>query len=138
MGRSAELRATESRLADMEQDLIELSLANESYRSQVATLSTKYDLVDTELRAVKSHTTWSATELADVQNIATQLDEEKLALQRQIADQSQEIELLNGEILTLRQEITKLTTLIEEDKSSIDEQKRELRKTLDECDKDRN
>ena len=36
--RSAELRATESRLADMEQDLIELSLANESYRSQVSKL----------------------------------------------------------------------------------------------------
>ena len=33
--RSAELKATESRLADMEQDLIELSLANETYRSQV-------------------------------------------------------------------------------------------------------
>ena len=33
--RSTELKATESRLADMEQDLIELSLSNESYRSQV-------------------------------------------------------------------------------------------------------
>ena len=33
--RSTELQATESRLADMEQDLIELSLSNESYRSQV-------------------------------------------------------------------------------------------------------
>ena len=36
--RSAELRATESRLADMEHDLIDLSLANESYRSQVFSL----------------------------------------------------------------------------------------------------
>ena len=36
--RSSELKATESRLADMEQDLIELSLANESYRSQVILL----------------------------------------------------------------------------------------------------
>ena len=69
--------------------------------SQVATLTTKYDLVDTELKAVKSHTTWSATELTDFQNIATQLDEEKLALQRQISDQAQEIELLNGEVCTL-------------------------------------
>ena len=33
--RSTELKATESRLADMEQDLIELSLSNERYRSQV-------------------------------------------------------------------------------------------------------
>ena len=68
---------------------------------QVATLTTKYDLVDTELRAVKSHTTWSATELTDFQNIATQLDEDKLALQRQISDQAQEIEQLNGEVCTL-------------------------------------
>ena len=37
--RSTELKATESRLADMEQDLIELSLSNESYRSQVIRLS---------------------------------------------------------------------------------------------------
>ena len=36
--RLSELKATESRLADMEQDLIELSLANESYRSQVILL----------------------------------------------------------------------------------------------------
>ena len=36
--RSTELKATESRLADMEQDLIELSLSNESYRSQVIRL----------------------------------------------------------------------------------------------------
>ena len=34
--RSSELKATESRLADMEQDLIELSLANEDYRSHVS------------------------------------------------------------------------------------------------------
>jgi len=36
--RSTELKATESRLADMEQDLIELSLSNESYRSQILSL----------------------------------------------------------------------------------------------------
>lgn len=49
---------------------------------------------------MKSNTVWSATEFQDVQNIAMQLDEEKLALQRQISDQSQEIELLNGEVLS--------------------------------------
>jgi hypothetical protein len=64
----------------------------------VATLATKFDLVDTELRAVKSQTTWATTEFTDVQQLAAQLDDEKLALQRQISDQAQEIESLNGEV----------------------------------------
>ena len=65
---------------------------------KVATLATKFDLVDTELRAVKSQTTWATTEFTDVQQLAAQLDDEKLALQRQISDQAQEIESLNGEV----------------------------------------
>ena len=65
---------------------------------KVATLTTKFDLVETELRATKSQTTWAAAEFTDVQQLASQLDDEKLALQRQISDQAQEIELLNGEV----------------------------------------
>ena len=61
-------------------------------------LTSKYDLVDTELRAAKSQTIWGDTEFADVQQLANQLDEEKSGLQRQISDQAQEIESLNGEV----------------------------------------
>ena len=64
----------------------------------MATLTTKFNLVDTELRAAKSQTTWATTEFTDVQQLAAQLDDEKLALQRQISDQAQEIESLNGEV----------------------------------------
>ena len=61
-------------------------------------LNSKFDLVDTELRAAKSQTIWGDTEFADVQQLANQLDEEKSGLQRQISDQAQEIESLNGEV----------------------------------------
>ena len=61
-------------------------------------LTTKFDLVDTELRAAKSRTIWGDTEFVDVQQLANQLDEEKSGLHRQISDQAQEIESLNGEV----------------------------------------
>ena len=61
-------------------------------------LTSKFDLVDTELRAAKSQTIWGDTEFTDVQQLANQLDEEKSGLQRQISDQAQEIESLNGEV----------------------------------------
>ena len=73
-------------------------LSCRNFKFKVVTLTTKFDLVDTELRASKSQTLWAATEFTDVQQLATQLDEEKLALQRQISDQAQEIESLNGEV----------------------------------------
>ena len=78
---------------------------------KVATLTTKFDLVDTELRAAKSQTNWVDSNFTDVQELATQLDEQKLALQRQISDQAQEIESLNEEVkcrLSLVSSITRL------------------------------
>ena len=61
-------------------------------------MTTKFDLVDTELKAAKSQTTWVASDFTDVQALATQLDEQKLALQRQISEQAHEIESLNEEV----------------------------------------
>merc|ERR1712043_62922 len=52
--RSAELKATESRLADMEQDLIELSLANENYRSQILTLRYEITNLTSQIEQEKS------------------------------------------------------------------------------------
>ena len=65
---------------------------------KVATITTKFDLVDTELRATKSHTTWVASDYTDVQQLVAQLDEQKLALQRQLSEQAHEIETLNVEV----------------------------------------
>ena len=48
--RETELTAASKRLADIEKELVETSVANESYRSQIAILSSKVEIADSELR----------------------------------------------------------------------------------------
>merc|ERR1712218_257554 len=93
--------------------------------------TTKFDLVDSELNAAKSQTHWVTSDLTDVHQLATQLDEEKYTLQRQISDQAQEIESLNVEINSLKKEILKLTKQTEEEKSASEEQIEQIRKNAD-------
>ena len=57
-----EIKASETRLVNMEQDLIEMSMANDEYRSKVANLSTRVDIAETEMRALRTEGTWLDTD----------------------------------------------------------------------------
>lgn len=141
--KEAELEASQRRLSDMEKDLIDLSLSNETYRAQVATLSTKVDVASSQLREARSQTTWMNTDLSDVHELADQLNAQKVIdlqstscvprrtavlfgdyiclpnqveLQGQIADQNEEINHLNDEILHLRQEVSELSEQIRQER----------------------
>jgi len=119
--KTEELLATERRLVDMERDLIELSLTNEGYRTQIAGLNTKVDAAQSELRSTRTQlaASWAAADtaadLTDVHRLAAQLSAEKHDLQVQIADQAQEIEALNQEVRKLRSEVSDLTRQIDEE-----------------------
>jgi chromosome segregation ATPase len=56
--RDAELAASQLRLADLERDLVEVSMANEEYRVKVANLGAQLDRANTELTAAKSQSSW--------------------------------------------------------------------------------
>ena len=118
--RSEELAAAERRLVDMERDLIEISLANENYRSQVTILNTRLDAAESELRAARQAATDPESRLV-VENVVVseghhqegastrELMVEKAALQARISDQLSQIEALNGEVSQLRSEVVQLT-----------------------------
>ena len=102
----------------MERDLIEISLANENYRSQVTLLTTRLDAAESELRAARQAATESESRLV-VENLVVseghqgestrELMAEKEALQARISDQLAQIEALNGEVRLLRSEVVQLT-----------------------------
>lgn len=114
--RSVQLEASQKRLADMESDLVEMSLSNENYRSQVANLTTKVDVAQSQLKEAKSHSTWINSDLTNVHELAVQLNSQKLELQNQIAEQASEIELLNTEIRSLRNEVSELSAQIQKER----------------------
>ena len=74
---------------------------SDSFLKKVATLTTRYELADSQLNAAKSDAQWVTSNLTDVHQIATQLDAEKLNLQKQISDQALEIDSLNEEVVLL-------------------------------------
>ena len=111
--RTEELRAAESRLTEMEKDLIELSLANENYKSQLITLTSRVDHAESELKTVRSQNRFADTDFDDFNRIASDLAKEKTDLQVTIAEQAREIELLQGDIAKLRNEVLLLTQQVD-------------------------
>ena len=78
--RNAEFDASQRRLSDLEKDLVELSLTNETYRAQVATLSTRIDVADSQLKEAHSHSQWASSDLSNVHELAAQLNSQKVCL----------------------------------------------------------
>ena len=76
--RNAEFDASQRRLSDLEKDLVELSLTNETYRAQVATLSTRIDVADSQLKEAQSHSQWASSDLSNVHELAAQLNSQKV------------------------------------------------------------
>lgn len=85
----------------MEKDLVEISLSNENYRSQVrpkgnyfqfyfsrikrsrlkiqvAALSSKVDIAESELRSIRAQSTWGSADLTDVNQLAEELNAQKV------------------------------------------------------------
>ena len=53
-----EMQAAELRLSHMEQDMVEMSTQNETYRSQVMNLTTQVDIAETQMRALRDQESW--------------------------------------------------------------------------------
>ncbi len=104
--RTAELEASQRRLSQLEKDLVETSLANENYRAEVARLGAQFDVTSSQLREARSQASWVNTDLSNVHQLAVDLNTQKVELQSQIADQAGEIEVLNGEIRQLKDEVS--------------------------------
>ena len=64
-----EIQAAEMRLSHLEQDMVEMSTLNENYRSQVMNLTTKADIAETELRALRNQDSWISPDLQVSSNI---------------------------------------------------------------------
>ena len=64
-----EIQAAEMRLSHLEQDMVEMSTLNENYRSQVMNLTTKVDIAETEMRALRNQDSWISPDLQVSWNI---------------------------------------------------------------------
>ena len=111
--RNQEIQAAELRLSRMEQDMVEMSVANENYRSQIMTFSTRLDITETELRAVRSQESWIGPEIQDFQRLNEELNEQKEELQTQISIQSEEIENLSKDLRELREELDRVNRMLD-------------------------
>ena len=58
-----EMQAAELRLSHMEQDMVEMSTQNETYRSQVMNLTTQVDIAETQMRALRDQESWSGNDV---------------------------------------------------------------------------
>ena len=75
-----EISAAESRLLDMERDLVEMTLTNDDYRSRMAELGAKLDITKSELAAAKNGSETVAGDLTEMNDLVTQLNEQKVKL----------------------------------------------------------
>eukprot|EP00095_Tigriopus_kingsejongensis_P008107 maker-scaffold184_size276635-snap-gene-0.13 protein:Tk08107 transcript:maker-scaffold184_size276635-snap-gene-0.13-mRNA-1 annotation:"testis-specific gene 10 protein isoform x5" len=114
--RMAEFEASQRRLADLEKDLVEMSFTNENYRAQVATLGTRLDVADSQVKEARSQSTWVNDDLSQVHQLAVQLNSQKVELQAQISNQANEIDSLTGEIQGLKGEIEILSREIRDER----------------------
>ena len=123
------LEAAETRLSELEKELVETSLSNENYRGKVTTLTGKLDLAESQLKEMKTQSTWINNDLTDVHELAVKLNAQKAELQEEIAEQSKEMDELNGEIRLLRQEVADLTVQIKMEKEKSENLKERLLRT---------
>ena len=76
--RTAELEASHRRLADLEKDLVEMTVSNETYRAQLAALGAKVDLAQSQLKEAKSQATWVNSDMSNIHELAVQLGSQKV------------------------------------------------------------
>ena len=76
--RASELSASQLRLSTMETDLVEMTLSNERFRSEVVALSAKVDHLESQLKESQSQTSWMDTDLTNIHELAVQLNSQKV------------------------------------------------------------
>ena len=76
--RTAELETSHRRLADLEKDLVEMTVSNETYRAQLAALGAKVDLAQSQLKEAKSQATWVNSDMSNIHELAVQLGSQKV------------------------------------------------------------
>ena len=76
-------------------------------------LSTRVDIANTELKALKTQESWLSPDLQEIQVLNEELLQNKEELQRQISLQANEIEILSNEIKELREEVDRLNRVLD-------------------------
>ena len=110
--KSHELQAAQLRLTHMEQDLVEMSAANDNYKSQILNLSTRVDIAESEMRVLRTESL--NPDVHEVQRLNEELIQQKDELQHQIAIQAGEIENLQRETRELREELEQVNQALEQ------------------------
>ncbi len=67
--RASELDSAQRRLSQLEKDLVETSLSNENYRSEVARLTAQADVTQSQLREARSQANWVDADLSNVHQV---------------------------------------------------------------------
>lgn len=71
-------------------------------------MSTRVDIAETEMRALRTQESWIGPDLQEIQRLNEELLEQKSELLAQIAKQADEIEELSAQIQDLRSELDHL------------------------------
>ena len=84
---------------------------------QVANLSTRVDIAETEMRVLRTQESWVGSDVIEIQRLNEELSEQKAELHEKIAKQDDEIEKLTHEIAELKNELDRLQRFLSDENS---------------------
>ena len=103
--REDDLAAAKQRCDSLESYVEEILAQNEQFRMQVGSLTSKVDVLTSDLKSNRVTRDGVITDLENVNQLAVRLNTEKIDLVNRISNQNKQVEGLQSELVKLREEL---------------------------------
>jgi len=114
--REDDLTAAKQRCDSLEKYVEEILAQNEQFRLQVTTLSSKMDMLSSDLKSNRVTRDSVLSDLESVNQLAVRLNTEKIDLINRIGNQNSEVESLQGDLVKLREDLLSAMGQLEEER----------------------
>ena len=114
--REDDLSAAKQRCESLEKYVEEVLAQNQQFRLQVTNLTSKVDMLSSDLKSNRVTRDSVVTDLESVNQLAVRLNTEKIDLLNRIGTQNSQVENLQSELVKLREELLSAMGQLEEER----------------------
>ena len=114
--REDDLAAAKQRCDSLESYVEEILAQNEQFRMQVGSLTSKVDVLTSDLKSNRVTRDGVITDLENVNQLAVRLNSEKIDLVNRISNQNKQVEGLQEELVKLREELLGAMSQLEDER----------------------
>jgi len=115
-GKQSDLETARSRCSSLEEYVEEILRQNETFRTQIISLNAKVDMLTSDLQDNRIARDSVLTDLDGVNHLVVKLNTDKVDLLHRISEQNSDVENLQKELASLREELLKAMAGLEDER----------------------